>query len=301
MLPNFFVVGAQKAGTTTLHNHLAEHPQIFLPAQKETKFFVADDRYDAGIAHYEELYYGAQANEPAVGEVDPDYLYFESALDRMAEHIDLESVKFIFVLRNPVERAFSHYLMTYRRGLEPLSFSEAVEREPLRIARGYSGKMHYSYVDRGYYLRQIERFLRRIDRKHMHFILTEDLQNTPSTVLKDIFVFLGVDPDFVPTNVGVSYHGASVPRSMTLLKRITGPSPEKRLVRLLLPWPRLRHGLRQWLLEWNQTASRLPALSHGDRIRLIDLFAEENTHLAHFLQRDLSHWNEVGHCGERLS
>ena len=102
MLPKFFVVGAQKAGTTTLHNLLASHPEIYLPRQKETKFFVADERYAEGLSHYETQYFAEWDGESAVGEVDPDYMYFPQALERMAVNLDLREIRFIFLLRNPV-------------------------------------------------------------------------------------------------------------------------------------------------------------------------------------------------------
>ncbi len=86
--------------------------------------------------------------------------FFDESLKRLQKYIDFSSAKFIFILRDPVERAFSHYLVTYRRGLEPLSFEEAIEKEDERLSKGgFFERMHYSYVSRGFYLRQIKRFL----------------------------------------------------------------------------------------------------------------------------------------------
>lgn len=135
MLPNFFIVGVQKAATTSLHNYLLYHPEIYLPAQKETKFFVDDKRYAKGIDYYEKTYFSDWNSQPAVGEIDPDYIYFQNALERISLHINISATKFIFIFRNPVDRAFSHYLMTYRRGFEPLSFEDATEQEPNRIKK----------------------------------------------------------------------------------------------------------------------------------------------------------------------
>lgn len=113
MLPNFLIVGAQKCGTTSLHEYLYQHPQIYLPEGKETKFFAEDARYSKGITYYEDVCFSTYSGESAVGEVDPDYMYFEQALERIAEHLDLRTTKLIFVLRNPVDRAFSHYLNVF--------------------------------------------------------------------------------------------------------------------------------------------------------------------------------------------
>ncbi len=295
MLPNFFVVGAQKAATTSLHNYLVGHPDIYLPAQKETKFFIEDRFYTKGINFYEEEYFSGWTSESAVGEVDPDYMYFESALDRIGEHLDLEQIKFIFLLRNPADRAFSHYLMTYRRGMEPLSFEEAIAQESSRITNGgYDEKTHCSYVSRGFYLRQIEYFLARVSRSQMLFLLTEDLTPDPGSCLANIFRFLDVSTDYVPGNLGDKFHGAKVPVNAALQRRIAGGVTfEKRLVRLLVPWGPLRAKLRNKMLSLNQKSGRGHVLSEETRRKLIEIYRSENRRLETFLGRSLQDWERV--------
>lgn len=290
MLPNFLVVGAQKAATTSLHHYLSGHPEIYLPAQKETKFFVDDERYRKGVSFYENEHFRGWSGEPAVGEVDPDYMYFEQAIERMACHMDLAAKKIIFIFRDPVERAFSHYLMTYRRGLEPLSFEDAIEQEPARIKQGYEEKLHYSYVSRGYYLQQVERFLPYVDRPRMLFILSEDLKRDPDGCLRMIFRFLGVSNSYVPPNIGDRFHGATLPRSMMLLKSINEESFVKKVVRLLIPLPALRKKLLTRIVELNQTDRLNIVLEDEIRKRLEDIFREENGRLATFLGRDSGLW-----------
>ena len=92
MLPNFFVVGAQKCATTSLYYYLREHPEIYLPMDKETKFFVRDDEYIKGIKYYESEYFSDYNGEKAIGEIDPDYMYFENTLERISKHIDLRNL-----------------------------------------------------------------------------------------------------------------------------------------------------------------------------------------------------------------
>jgi len=290
MLPNFFVVGAQKAATTSLHYYLAGHPQIYLPEQKETKFFVDDERYKKGISFYENEHFRGWRGEPAIGEVDPDYMYFEQSVERMACHMDLGSKKFMFIFRDPVERAFSHYLMTYRRGLEPLSFSEAIEQEPERIKLGYDEKLHYSYVGRGYYLQQVERFLPYVNRNQMLFILSEDLKRNPEECLRIIFEFLEVSRDYVPQNIADMFHGATVPRSMALLKRINEESVIKKIVRVLIPFAELRRRLLARIVELNQTDRLSIVLEEEVRERLENIFRPENDRLAEFLGLDHDLW-----------
>lgn len=127
--PDFFVVGTQKSATTSLHHYLSEHPDIFLPVGKETKFFADDERYKYGIEQYLTENFADTGDCHCIGEVDPDYMYFPSALERISEHFDLSTLKLVFMLRDPAKRAYSHYTMTMRHGLETLSFEEAIDAE----------------------------------------------------------------------------------------------------------------------------------------------------------------------------
>ena len=220
MLPNFLVVGAQKAGTTSLHHYMKGHPDICLPDQKETKFFGLEEKYRKGIEFYQHKYFSECDGRPAVGEIDPEYMYFVEAYERIKSHLDMKRLKLLFVLRNPIERAFSHYLMTYRRGLEPLPFDEAIDAEAERVVKSEDDNLHYSYVARGFYLEQILRFHESVCKERMHFILSEDLKQNPEGVLENLFRFLEVDTGYVPENICRQFHGATVPRSMSLLKRV---------------------------------------------------------------------------------
>ena len=184
-----------------------------------------------------------------VGEVDPDYMYFEKAISRMANHLNLEKMKFIFILRNPVDRAFSHYLMTYRRGLEKLSFEEAIAVEKERITASYHAKLHFSYVDRGFYHTQITRFLNFSHISKLHFILFEDFVTHPVTTLESLYSFLGVTTETVRSSEKYKVHSARIPRSTFFLGRIKKAGIEKKIIRVLIPWKDLRHRLRELLIR----------------------------------------------------
>ena len=291
MLPNFFIVGAQKGGTTSLHHYLAGHPDIYLPKGKETKFFVDDTRYERGIAAYEAEHFSGWSGQKAVGEVDPDYMYFEPALDRMVRDLDIERIRFVFVLREQSARAFSHYLMTYRRGVERLAFEEAIATEAERIGGSYLGRMHYSYLDRGCYCRQIGRFLEHVDRSSLLFLLSDDLQHDPAGTLGRVLEFLGVSTSYIPQQIGKKFHQSTVPRSLSLLDRIENRQGfEKRISRLLMPSEKLRKKLRQKILDWNQTGQHGMELKESTRQMLIENFREENRELAALIGRDLNGW-----------
>lgn len=291
MLLNFLVVGAQKAGTTSLHYYMREHPDIYVPNQKETKFFVHDHRYRNGLSFYERTFFSDWIGESAVGEVDPEYMYIEHALDRMCEVLDMEAMKFIFLLRNPIDRAFSHYVMEYKRGNEPLDFESALEAESERVCRGCMENIRYSYVSRGYYLRQIERFLEHAPRRNMLFLLSDDLKNDTGKHLGDLFNFLDVAEDFLPANMSVQFHRSTWPRSAALARWLRKKGGlEKRLMRALIPSRTLRKMVRLKTFQLNQTTTKKFALTERVRRHLETIYRDENARLGTFLGRDLSHW-----------
>ncbi|TCV83435.1 sulfotransferase family protein [Sulfurirhabdus autotrophica] len=291
VLPNFFVVGAQKSGTTALHHYLVDHPEIFLPSQKETKFFVDDGQYSQGVKYYSEKYFAESKNEKVVGEIDPDYMYFNVGVERIFQHIP--NSKLIFIFRNPVDRAFSHYVMTYRRGLELNTFEEAIRIEAERIEQGYEQDFHFSYVRRGFYFDQVNRFLEKWDKSQMLFLLAEDLNNNPVETVRKCFEFLGVAPDFVPGQISKRFHEATVPKNLalTVLFRNEQAYPiARRFLRLFVPKLAWRDWLRARLIAWNKKPSDLKLLDETRR-QLAEHFRPENEKLARLIRRDLSHWN----------
>lgn len=289
--PNFFVVGAQKCGTTSLHEYLYRHPDIYLPEIKETHFFIDDEHYVKGFDVYLEQHFSKWKAEPMVGEVDPDYMYFDSALDRIERHIKLDETKFVFMFRNPVDRAFSQYLMSVRFGHEELPFDQAIDAEAERLQKGFWWQKFFSYTTRGYYFKQVSRFLERVDRSQMLFLLNEDLRDEPVLTLERIFRFLGVETSYRPDNLARQFFERRVPRSKALLRRIKGQGPEKRLFRLLFPWEAPRKLLRQKFIEYNERKGDKLKMDDETRERLIKLFRPKNERLAKYIDRDLSHWN----------
>jgi hypothetical protein len=291
VLPNFFVVGAQKSGTTSLHHYLAEHPDIYLPAQKETKFFVDDEQYAQGIEYYAEKYFSDWKDEKAIGEVDPDYMYFKTGVERIGQHI--RNPKFIFIFRNPVDRAFSGYVMAFRRGLELNTFEEAIRIEAERIGRGYYEDFHFSYVRKGFYADQVSRFLDKWDISQMHFVLADELINQPAETVRGCLEFLGVASDFVPSQINKKFHEATVPKNLALavLFRNEDAYPIfRRIARFFVPNLAWRDRLRARLSAWNKKPSDLK-LNEETRRHLVEIYRPENEKLARLIGRDLSHWN----------
>lgn len=289
--PNFFVVGAQKCGTTSLHEYLFGHPDIYLPEIKETHFFIDDEHYVKGFDSYLEQHFSNHKEESMVGEVDPDYMYFDCALDRMERHMNLDETKFIFIFRNPVDRAFSQYLMSVRFGHEELPFDQAIKAETDRLKKGFWWQKFFSYITRGYYFQQVSRFVERVDRGQMLFLLNEDMRNEPALSIERILSFLEVESSYLPDNIGRQFFERRVPRSKALLRRIKGQGLEKKFVRLLVPWEGPRQFVRQKFIEYNERKGDKEIMDEATRERLSKLFRPENERLAEFIDRDLSHWN----------
>lgn len=188
-----FVCGAQKGGTTSLFAYFRSHPGLSHPATKELHFF-DDERRDWGNPSYRRL-------ESAFSRFDGNRLRYEmtpitafwpGALERLADYNP--AARLIFLLRDPVERAFSHWRMERDRGLEPLPFASAIRVGRARLASGEDGLRRYSYVERGFYARQAERALALFPRDQVLFLRSEDLAADHDPTLARIARFLGIAP-----------------------------------------------------------------------------------------------------------
>lgn len=191
-LPSFFVAGAQKAGTTSLHDWLIQQPDISLPAMKETGFFSYEKVYSYGIKWYVRQFPKC-GGDAIMGEVCPEYMFFEKAFERISECI--KAPKIIFILRSPLDRAYSHYRMTVRRGYEDLTFKEALLAEEGRLSGGgHFEKIHYSYMARSRYCEQILRCMNVFPKPDMLFVSFDDMFGaaTGAETYERICKFIGV-------------------------------------------------------------------------------------------------------------
>jgi len=189
-----FAIGAQKSGTTTLHNLLLSNKSINLPRNKETHFFSHDNIYSKGYDWYTNQF--IRSDGPFC-EVDPSYLFFSKSADRIKAVA--EDPKFIVIFRKPLERAFSHYLMSCYRGYEELSFLSALEIEEKRLKNDNElfSFINHSYLKRGDYAEQLSVYLERFDQSNFLFIKFEDLiTNENHNVINSICEFMGIKNDF---------------------------------------------------------------------------------------------------------
>jgi hypothetical protein len=195
-LPNFLILGAQKAGTTALFSYLRAHPQITGPAWKEVSYF--DRHYARGTRWYRGQF--PLVRKPVVGEASPSYVFHPLAPARVASLVP--EARLIVLLRNPVERAYSHYQHEVALRREPLSFEDALDGEPERL-RGEEERMladpayfsrewwDHTYLARGRYAEQLERWLAVFPRERLLVIPSEELSADASSAYARVLEFLG--------------------------------------------------------------------------------------------------------------
>lgn len=208
LLPDFIVIGAQKCGTTSLYHYLKKHPCISMASQQEVHYF--DLNYGKGTdwyrAHFpaslsKNLVKQMFARDLIIGESSPYYIFHPAVPQRISEL--LPEVKLIALLRNPVERAQSHYYHEVRKGRETLSFEAAIQKEAERLAgvkeklledeRYYNDNYrNFSYVSRSVYIDQLETWARFFPRDQFLIIKSEDFYDDPETTLKQVSGFLNL-------------------------------------------------------------------------------------------------------------
>lgn len=290
-LPNFLIIGAHKAGTSSLHRYLQQHPDVFLPTLKEARFF----SYDPGEAEVEPSPYAwgprvhpirswkeyldlfaPVTTERAIGEASPCYLNHPRSPARIKQA--LPDVRLIVSLRDPVDRAYSGYLMAVRDVGERRAFVDTI------------GRVRTAWHDNLGYYTPCRRYLECFPRERMKFIRAEVLSAEPARVVKDVYSFLEVDPRFEP-DTSSRYNTGGVPRSRRLHRILNN-----RHVRRFRPY--IPASFRSVLKPFKQANLRQPPLLDAEaRRRLIELLRDDILRLQDLLDMDLSDWLRV----ERVS
>lgn len=204
MLPDFLIIGTQKGGTTSLSDYLARHPDVHPPRQKEVHYF--DENYVRGLDWYSQFFVSDDGDPDVTFEASPYYMAHPLVPERVAR--DLDDPKLIVLLRDPVDRAYSHYRHQVRKGREDLSFEEALEAEPERVQEAeeqmVNGELNYSddhrvysYLLRGMYARQLKRWFEHIDRNRFHVVQSERFFDETSDTYLGILDFLDL-PEHEP-------------------------------------------------------------------------------------------------------
>lgn len=270
-LPDFLIIGAAKAGTTSLWRWLGAHPDVYVPHEKEVHFFDRDVRWALGPAWYATHFDGA-GDAKRVGEATPEYLTTPAAPARVAAIVP--HAQLIVVLRDPVDRAYSHYWHVRAWGGEPRTFEEVVEA----TLRGDPGVRNY--LGHGRYLEHLKRYEEHFPRKQFLALRFEDVVDRPRAAFADVCRFLSV-PDVAPRNLGVRYNQHNSLRSRWLrFYLMDGMRLWRRTPRLARVIDRLNTQEREY-----------PPMEPRVRALLTDYYADANAALGTYLDWDLSTWS----------
>jgi len=249
-LPGFLILGAQKAGTTALYTYLRRHPAITGPAWKEVSFF--DRHWARGVSWYRGSFpLQRGGRHPLVGEASPSTLFHPLAPERVRAVVP--EARLIAILRDPVDRAYSHYQHEVALGREPLSFEDALDAEQERL-RGEAERMladpgyfsrawwDHTYVARGLYAEQLERWRAVFPREQLLLLTSDELGERPGETYGRVLSFLGAAPHELSSYPRV-FERSYPPMASAARRRLEGvfAEPNRQLEELLgreLPWRR---------------------------------------------------------------
>lgn len=301
MKPNFLIIGTSRAGTTSMWSYLGQHPEVFMCPVKEPGFFIYEGKdkiltpkgwrllrpYEKSWIAYCDLFSEAK-NEKIIGEATTGYIYYPWVPNKI--HRYLPNVKMLAILRNPIDRAYSLYLLHVQRGQETAkTFEEALELEDERYAKGY---FFGHYKRRGLYYEQLRRYFKIFSKNQIMIVLYDDLKNNLDGLLHDIHQFLEVDPSFKPdTSQELNARGEQptiVHKTWTTMGKLSRVG----LFNILIP-NHLRRKLSKKFFQWRRIKVKTqpkPPMNPETRRKLLDYFREDILKLSDLINRDLSHW-----------
>ena len=291
-LPNFLIIGAAKAGTTSLYYYLSQHPQIYMSPRKEPRFFALEGEeldfqnpdksinYSSvtTLSEYCQLFEGV-TDEIAIGEASPLYLYSSKAIERIAHYVP--QAKLIVILRNPVDRAYSCY--KHLISFESFSFAQALEEEDKRIRQNWAHLWHYRQG--GYYYKQLQGYFEKFDREQIKVCLFDDLQSDPLRFVQNLFSFLEVDESFIPD---LTYKNVSNHPKIKVLQNVLNDRHFLRSVSKKIVPASLRKNVAQKIRSWN--SQKFEAMPEEVRHRLTEDYREDIFKLQDLVGLNLSHW-----------
>jgi hypothetical protein len=294
-MPTFFVLGSGKAGSTSLWYYLKQHPEVYMSPLKEPDFFsFMGERPSFGgprdaqlaariiteLEEYRSLFEGV-SGETAIGEASQSYLRGPETPYRIQHYIP--NAKFIALLRNPADRAYSAYLQAVREGWEWLDFGDALREERARVRANWHDQ--WRYREGGFYLVPLKRYYELFGQDRIRVYLYEDLNRDPVAMLQSIFRFLGVDNSYL-ADTSRRHNVAGVPKSRRLNTLVNRPNAIKSVLKPLLP-----QGLRERIVaNLRRHLGEPPPMPEEARLELADAYREDILKLQELIGRDLSAW-----------
>ena len=228
---DFWIIGAQKSGTTSLFEILREHPGICMPETKEIHFFASEEFWSQGPAYLPPHFPHLDCDKLVGGAYVHD-IFFQKSPQRM--HAHNPNMRVIAMLRNPIDRAYSAYWFARRNGWENAStFEEGLDREEARLSGRRQEQSELTYFTHGLYATQLRRFHERFGADRVHCELTEDLKSNPADVLARTLDFLSLPPDTRELPTQKITNTAGIPRFLALQRVLMRDSAVKRIARRL--------------------------------------------------------------------
>ncbi|ACB49489.1 putative sulfotransferase [Crocosphaera subtropica ATCC 51142] len=291
-LPNFLIVGIQKAGTTSVYNYLKQHPQVYLSPLKETNFLEKDwpqlieqghqfnPKKIATFEQYKNLFEGV-TNEIAIGEISPNYLFhYKTSTELIKRYVP--HAKLIAILRNPVERAISDYLMHVREAQSNRSLKEQIQ---YRADKSF-------VITKGKYYQPVKYYFEQFSQEQVSIFLYDDLRKDSQKFIQDIYKTIGVNPDFEPDTSRKS-QVAQVPKNKAVNNLLVRKNPIRSLSASLLK-PLLsekkRQQVRSFLIGMNSKSKEEIDSFDEEKQLLLNLYRDDILKLQDLIDRDLSPW-----------
>jgi hypothetical protein len=309
-LPHFFITGTVKGGTTSLYNYLVEHPDIYMSPVKEPHFFCTDIRpenfreqykkminadinevlsakngkkyinsaFIRDLSIYKKLF--AKSHKGQVrGESSTSYLISTEAASNIREMIP--QARIIIMLRDPVQRAYSHYLMNYRSGSVDGTFNEELRKDIAMQPKGWG--ISRLYLEHGFYYNQVKRYLDLFGRNQVKIILNEDLSMRTEKTVQETYEFLGVNKTF---NGGFhERHNAAQLPSSSFSRFILQQGKIIKMASLFVPRP-----VRSMIYKNILLTKEIPEADSGSQSYLKEIYKDDVRKLQDLIQRDLSAW-----------
>lgn len=303
IIPNFLVGGPPKGASTSLYFYLKQHPEVYASPVKQTRFFSVF--YDKGIDYYLKTYFSGVKNEIAVGEATPTYFLLPYVAKRIYDFNP--QMKIIFCLRNPVERAYSGWSMRVNNGTEHLEFKEAMEenykqRQELKFETEEEGRIWQedmlrddrleetgsrTYLEGGMYSYNLKAYLKYFPKEQIKVIFLEDLQKNLRGTMKEVFAFLGVDPEFVIPNI--EKKNTYKKSKIKFLDPILGKNKKlSKVVANMMP-----NALKKKILDTMYVEGSKKKITPEDKKIAYQYFKDEIVEIEKLLQKDLSNWKIV--------
>tara|TARA_B100000497_G_scaffold127995_1_gene172384 strand:+ start:4449 stop:5333 length:885 start_codon:yes stop_codon:yes gene_type:complete len=291
-LPNFMCLGAAKSGTTTLYEILRQHPDIYIPAFKEPHFFDIPENYKNGIEWYKRNYF-RNANKKIIADFTPSYFFEKEAPKRIFKNLG-KDMKFVVILRNPVDRAYSHYLHSKRDDHESENFEKSLELEVSRLKKhenqsDYLSYLRHSYVHQGLYAQMIDSYLQYFSLDNFLFIHFEDelLQERELTI-KRILEFLEIDSS-VLLRTDIRSNPSSKEKSKSLKKLMNKRGWWRDVIKFMIPFVQLRQIIRNRIQRINIIEFKAQQLSQEVKLNFLEkYFRKDISDLERILNRKMN-------------